>query len=162
MVRPLGGRPNGGNAKLRLPLAGANFLIARASPSGTLPSIMRVRTKGSETQSGFTRTDLCAVLFALSLLAALALPALAKMKPHSDRASCANNLRELGIGWHCWARENKNELPWHLNPVDGGTRAMNAAFVLKTFLHTDVNLSVQTVATGIHRSADHGGEGGVD
>ena len=39
---------------------------------------------------------------------------------------------------------------------------MNAALVLQAFLDTNVNLSVQTVATGIHRSADQGGERGVD
>jgi hypothetical protein len=39
---------------------------------------------------------------------------------------------------------------------------MNAALVPQTFLDTNVDLSMQTVATGIHRSADHGGEGGVD
>ena len=39
---------------------------------------------------------------------------------------------------------------------------MNAAFVLKAFVDTNVNLSVQTVATGIHRSADQGGERGFD
>lgn len=38
---------------------------------------------------------------------------------------------------------------------------MNAALVRQTFLDTNVNLSVQTVAAGIHRSADHRGEGGV-
>lgn len=40
--------------------------------------------------------------------------------------------------------------------------AVNAALVLQALLDTYVNLSVQTVATGIHRSADQGGERGVD
>jgi prepilin-type processing-associated H-X9-DG protein len=73
---------------------------------------------------GFTRTDLCAVLMAVALLAFIALPALGKMKPHSARASCANNLRQLGVGWHSWAKENGNKPPWHVPPVDGGTKAI--------------------------------------
>ena len=40
--------------------------------------------------------------------------------------------------------------------------AVNAALVLQAFFDANVNLSVKTVATGIHRSADHRGERGVD
>jgi prepilin-type processing-associated H-X9-DG protein len=66
---------------------------------------------------------------AVALLAFIALPALARMKPHSERASCFNNLRQLGVGWHSWAKENRNQPPWYVPVVDGGTKVMPQPFV---------------------------------
>jgi hypothetical protein len=39
---------------------------------------------------------------------------------------------------------------------------VNAALVLQALFDTNVNLRVQTIATGIHRSTDQGGERRVD
>jgi len=48
-------------------------------------------------QRALTRLELLAVLGALALLAGVALPVLARGKPRSDVALCANNLRQLGV-----------------------------------------------------------------
>jgi hypothetical protein len=65
---------------------------------------------------GFTRADLCVVLMAVALLAFIALPALAKMKPHSDRVSCANNLRQINLALAMYAADNHGQLPLRIGP----------------------------------------------
>lgn len=60
---------------------------------------------------GFTRTDLSAVVAGGLLLALLALPALAKRKPHSQRFYCANSLRQLGQALLMYASENDGCFP---------------------------------------------------
>lgn len=77
---------------------------------------------------GFTRTDLCAVLMAVALLGFIALPALARMKPHSERASCLNNLRQLGVAWLSFASENDNKVIWYVLPSEGGTAGLQQSW----------------------------------
>jgi prepilin-type processing-associated H-X9-DG protein len=83
----------------------------------------------SSARRAFTRADLCAVLVTISLLTAIALPALAKIKPQGERVSCLNNLRQLGVGWHSWAKENSNQPPWYVMPADGGTKTIGIPYV---------------------------------
>jgi prepilin-type processing-associated H-X9-DG protein len=69
------------------------------------------QTKPPQSQRGFTRADFCAVMMALALLAFIALPALGRMKPHSERVSCANNLRQLNLALAMYAADNHGQLP---------------------------------------------------
>jgi prepilin-type processing-associated H-X9-DG protein len=113
----------------------AGTAVQHSLPNHSLSKGVNVRVchlmKQSKRQSqrGFTRTDLCALLVAVSLLAVLCLPALAKMKPHSDRATCVNNLRQLGVGWQCWAKDNGNLPPWYVVPANGGTKTIGIPYV---------------------------------
>jgi competence protein ComGC len=65
----------------------------------------------NQTQRGFTRADLCAVLMAVALLAFIALPTMGKMKPQSDLVSCANNLRQLGLAMAMYSADNNRQFP---------------------------------------------------
>jgi hypothetical protein len=67
--------------------------------------------KTTTAQQAFTRTDLCVATMVVALLLCLSIPALAKMQPRSQRASCANNLRQFGAALMMYASDNDNCLP---------------------------------------------------
>ena len=73
-------------------------------------------------KAAFTRIELLAVLVALGVLAALALPVLANSTANSQRSECFNNLRQIGRGMRQWAGDHFEEPPWLTSVSSGGTR----------------------------------------
>src|SRR5262245_8206916 len=70
----------------------------------------------------FTRLELVAVVCALALLAAVAVPVLAHTKPRADRLTCLNNLRLVGRAEHLWASDHRDQMPWRVDMSEGGTQ----------------------------------------
>ena len=60
---------------------------------------------------GFTLIELLVVISIISILAAILLPALARAREAANRASCANNLRQLGFAFLMYAGESGGALP---------------------------------------------------
>ena len=87
-------------------------------------------------RKGFTLIELLVVIAIIGILAAILLPALARAREAARRATCANNLKQMGLVFKMYANEWDGSFPQlKTNHSEDGQPPCNAASNGSLFVH---------------------------
>jgi prepilin-type N-terminal cleavage/methylation domain-containing protein len=78
---------------------------------------------------GFTLLELAAALGIVAVLASLLLPALNQARARGQAVHCLHNLRQLTLGWHLYADDHSDRLPYNFGVADTRRTILDGTFL---------------------------------
>ena len=78
------------------------------------------RTSRNDGKRGFTLIELLVVVAIIAVLVAMLLPAISKAREVARLSVCLSNLRQIGVGLHSYAEDNRGWVPFNYAGYGGG------------------------------------------
>jgi prepilin-type N-terminal cleavage/methylation domain-containing protein/prepilin-type processing-associated H-X9-DG protein len=75
-------------------------------------NLMKNRLASSRVKSGFTLIEILVVIGIIALLAAILFPVFGRVRENGRRASCSNNMRQLGLAFTQYMTDNGGRFPY--------------------------------------------------
>ena len=87
---------------------------------------MNLKQNKTDTARGFTVIEMLVVVVGIAVMGFIILPVLARRKARSSRASCQNNVKQIGLAFRVWEGDFDDHYPMTLSTNKGGTMEWGA------------------------------------